>query len=99
MRIRGITFALGVIFIAGVVFSALIIQKKEKGSPYDNAVAEAMFKVIKTEFINGTYFDSQEKLDLELFDYINWYNNIRIHGTLGYLSPLEYKSMYLKKVV
>lgn len=70
-----------------------------KGSPYDNAVAEAMFKVIKTEFINGTYFDSQEELDLELFDYINWYNNLRIHGTLGYLSPMEYKSMHLKKVV
>ncbi|MGY3315933.1 transposase InsO family protein [Peribacillus simplex] len=41
-----------------------------KGCPYDNAVAEATFKIIKTEF-----------------------------ATLGYLSPLEYKKLSLKKVV
>src|SRR5699024_10097361 len=32
----------------------------EKGSPYDNAVAEAMFKTIKTEFVNGTNFPCQQ---------------------------------------
>jgi putative transposase len=26
-----------------------------------------------------------------LFDYINWYNTKRIHGSLGYLSPVEYR--------
>lgn len=70
-----------------------------KGSPYDNAVAEAMFKVIKTEFVNGTHFESQTELNLELFDYVHWFNHIRIHGTLGYLSPIEFKSKYLKKIV
>ena len=63
----------------------------EKGNPYDNAVAEAMFKTIKTEFVNGTVFPCQQALDLELFDYVNWFNNIRIHGSLNYLSPAEYK--------
>ncbi|MFA8440175.1 IS3 family transposase [Pueribacillus sp. YX66] len=63
----------------------------EKGTPYDNAVAEATFKTIKTEFIHGRVFDSQQELDLELFDYVNWFNNIRIHGALNYLTPSEYK--------
>jgi len=62
-----------------------------KGSPYDNAVAEAMFKTIKTEFINNTIFSSQQALDLELFDYVNWFNHIRIHESLGYLTLSEYK--------
>src|SRR5690625_5067835 len=66
----------------------------EKGSPYDNAVAEAMFKTIKTEFINGTVFPCQQALDLELFDYVHWFNNIRIHGSLDYLTPAEYKLMH-----
>src|SRR5699024_812348 len=35
----------------------------EKGNPYDNAVAEAMFKTIKTEFVNGTVFPCQQALD------------------------------------
>ena len=50
-----------------------------------------MFKTIKTEFVNGTVFPCQESLDLALFDYINWFNNIRIHGSLNYLTPAEYK--------
>lgn len=70
-----------------------------KGSPYDNAVAEATFKLIKTEFVKGEQFESQEELDLKLFDYVHWFNHIRIHETLGYLSPMEYKSQHLKKTV
>ncbi|MCM3024627.1 IS3 family transposase [Weizmannia ginsengihumi] len=66
-----------------------------KGCPYDNAVAEAMFKVFKTEFANGAHFSSLEQLVLELDDYVHWFNNIRIHGTLGYLTPIEYKKKTL----
>ncbi|GEB76406.1 hypothetical protein SIN01_07510 [Sporolactobacillus inulinus] len=62
-----------------------------KGAPYDNAVAEAAFKIIKTEFVSHQVFPSQQILDLELFDYVNWFNNIRIHGSLDYLTPTEYK--------
>jgi putative transposase len=70
-----------------------------KGCPYDNAVAEATFKIIKTEFIRNRNFTSQEELSRELQDYVHWFNHIRIHGTLGYLSPIEYKLEHLKKVV
>lgn len=69
----------------------------EKGFtlPYDNAVDEATFKTIKTEFVHGKVFSCQHELDLELFDYVNWFNNIRIHGSLNYLTPNEYKLMHL----
>ncbi|WP_427448956.1 IS3 family transposase [Pedobacter suwonensis] len=66
-----------------------------KGYPYDNAVAEAMFKVFKTEFANGAHFTSLEQLKLELNDYVHWFNHIRIHGTLGYLTPVEFKRQAL----
>lgn len=70
----------------------------KKGCPYDNAVAEATFKTFKTEFINDKNFTSLIQLKLELFDYINWYNNIRIHSTLNYLTPVNYqKQMSTKK--
>ena len=65
-----------------------------KGCPYDNAVAEAGFKVVKTEFAFNRIFNSLEELERELFDYVNWYNNIRIHGSLDYLSPVAYKLKY-----
>jgi putative transposase len=66
-----------------------------KGCPYDNAVAEATFKIFKTEFANQMIFTSLEQLVLELSDYVNWFNNIRIHGTLGYLTPVEFKQQSL----
>ena len=63
-----------------------------KGCPFDNAVAESTFKIFKAEFVHGRNFDSLERLRLELGDYINWFNNFRIHSSLGYLSPSEFKA-------
>ncbi|MDD4680001.1 MAG: IS3 family transposase [Clostridia bacterium] len=70
-----------------------------KGCPYDNAVAEATFKTIKTEFTKNYYFENLDDLKVALADYINWFNNRRIHSTLGYMSPIEYKLHNLIKVV
>jgi len=66
-----------------------------KGNPYDNAVAEATFKIFKTEFCFNRKFSSLHQLELDLFDYINWYNNFRIHGSLGYLTPINYKLLHI----
>ncbi len=62
-----------------------------KGCPYDNAIAEAIFKVVKTEFIMQMTFTSLEQLERELQDYANWFNRIRIHGTLDYQTPIEFR--------
>lgn len=70
-----------------------------KGCPYDNAVAEATFKVIKTEFVKGKVFESLDELQYRLADYINWFNNHRIHSSLGYLTPYQYKLNHPKKFV
>ena len=63
-----------------------------KGCPYDNAVAEATFKLIKFEFVYRKVFESPEQLAIELADYVHWFNNIRIHGALDYLSPVEFRT-------
>lgn len=70
-----------------------------EGCPYDNALAEATFKSIKTEFTKGNYFNSLEDLKYELLDYVNWFNNHRIHSYLGYQTPVEYKMNNLRKAV
>jgi transposase InsO family protein len=62
-----------------------------KGTPIDNAVGESIYNIVKTEFSYGEDFAD---LQLKWFDYVNWYNNVRIHGTLGYLSPAEYESKH-----
>ena len=61
-----------------------------KGNPWDNAVSEATYKIIKTEFAFNRIFASQDELSRDLFEYVYWYNHKRIHGALGYVSPSDY---------
>lgn len=70
-----------------------------KGCPYDNAVAEATYKIMKTEFIHQMRFHSLRHLEVQLFDYVNWFNRHRIHGALGYLTPVQFRQNALNKVV
>ena len=67
----------------------------QKGTPYDNAVAEATYKIFKTEFCFNRIFNSFEQLELDLFDYVHWFNNFRIHSSLDYLTPMQYKSLHI----
>ena len=68
-----------------------------KGCPYDNAVAEATYKILKTEFAINKSFDSLDQLKSELADYVHWFNNSRIHGSLGYLSTVQFKAFHSAK--
>jgi putative transposase len=64
-----------------------------KACCYDNAVMESFWATLKTEC-----FHDQIPLDLKqaqatLFDYIEtFYNPVRLHSSLGYLSPIEYEN-------
>ncbi|HCY9860638.1 TPA: IS3 family transposase [Staphylococcus aureus] len=69
-----------------------------KGCPYDNAVAEATMKAMKTEFVKQMQFENLEQLKTELFDYLNWYNNFRPHSSLQYLTPVAFKNLHMKTV-
>lgn len=77
----------------------IVRSLSKKGCPYDNAVDEAILKIIKTEFVRQYTFDTLDELNLELFDYVNRCNNRRIHSSLNYLTPKEYRDTHLKKVV
>ena len=67
----------------------------QKGYSYDNAVAEATYKIIKTELAFNKIFNNFEELEVELENYVYWFNNKRIHGSLNYLTPSQYKNMSL----
>jgi putative transposase len=62
-----------------------------KGNCYDNAFAESFFGRMKNEMEFNHFFDLNEA-KREVFKYINWYNRERMHSSLGYLSPVEYRN-------
>ena len=63
----------------------------KKGTPLDNAVAEATFKLYKAEFARREHFNTLEELQVKLSNYVHWFNNVRIHSTLGYMTPVEFR--------
>ena len=69
-----------------------------KGNPYDNAVSEATNKSLKIEFIYQHKFETLEQLQLELAEHIYWYNNLRIHESLDYMTPVEYRTLNTMKL-
>ena len=43
------------------------------------------------ELVRGRAFASEERLRTELFDWVNWCNNCRLHSTLGYMTPAGFR--------
>ena len=50
----------------------------KRGNPYDNAMAENFFSILKTECIYRAKLQTHEEVSLLIGEYINFYNNYRI---------------------
>lgn len=62
-----------------------------KGCPYDNAVDEPANKILKAELVYREAFGTTRELWVKLADYVHWYNNFRMHSTLGCMTPVEFR--------
>jgi transposase InsO family protein len=72
--------------------SGMIVSMSRKGNCWDNAAMESFFGSLKEECVGSTIFQSHEQARLALFTYLEiFYNRIRLHSTLGYVSPLIYE--------
>ncbi|WP_413665455.1 transposase [Microbulbifer sp. CNSA002] len=62
---------------------------------WDNAAMESFFSRLKVELVYAVTFESEEQAKSEVFEYIEiFYNRVRWHSALGYVSPAEYERKY-----
>ena len=62
------------------------------GNCWDNAVVESFFATLKTEVFQARQDLTTEQARTEIFAYVEgFYNRVRRHSTLGYLSPAEFE--------
>src|SRR6266516_871652 len=67
-------------------------------SAYDNAVAESFFASLTKDLLRRHPLRSRAEARTAIFDYIEtFYNPIRLHSTLDYLSPIDYEKMKEEK--
>ena len=65
------------------------------GDSYDNALAETINGVYKTELIHNLGpWKSIQALELATLNWVHWYNHERLMGTIGYVPPAEYENLY-----
>lgn len=71
----------------------------KKGYPYDNASMESFNAILKKEEVNVNNYKTFEEAKLAIFEFIEaWYNNQRIHSTLGYLTPNQKYNNYIENL-
>lgn len=70
-----------------------IQSMSRKGNCWDNACVESFFHLLKSERLNHYSFDNVDQVRWAMFKYIDgFYNTIRIHSSLGYMSPMEFEN-------
>ena len=68
----------------------------KKGYPYDNASMESFNAILKKEEVNVNNYETFKEAKLAIFEFIeSWYNNQRIHSTIGYITPNEKYNNYI----
>ena len=72
----------------------IIPSMSRRGNPYDNAMAENFFSILKTECIYRTKLRTYEEARLLIGQYIHFYNNERIQLKTK-LTPQEKRSQYV----
>jgi putative transposase len=69
------------------------------GDAYDNAMAESFVDSFKTELIADRSWCTCTQLELAVVEYIAWFNNDRLHESLGDRSPMEFEGLYVAQEV
>jgi putative transposase len=69
------------------------------GSALDNAISESFVASLKTELLHKQRFCTKAAARTAIFEYIEgFYNRVRRHSSLGYLSPSDYEQATIEEV-
>ena len=70
----------------------MVQSMSRKGDCWDNTPAESFFKTLKSELIGDYVYRTRAEAQQAIFEYNEvFYNRVRRHSYLGYLTPLQYK--------
>jgi putative transposase len=67
------------------------------GDSYDNAMAESVIGLYKTECVrHDGPFRGVDNLELATLNWVWWFNEIRLHSSIGHVPPVEHETAYYR---
>ncbi len=81
--------------------SGIIASVGTTGDSYDNALAETVNGLYKSEVIE--YLKEQwhgvNDVELATLEWVDWFNKTRLHSTIGYVSPFKFEKRYYDNLI
>lgn len=72
-----------------------VVSVGSRGDSYDNALAESVIGLFKTELVKKQGpWRTAEQLELATARWVEWYNNRRLHSSIGDVPPAEFEATY-----
>lgn len=79
---------------AALAEAGIAVSMSRTGNCYDNAVTESFFGTLKGECVERLSFQTRREARQTIFEYIEcFYNRIRRHSSLDYVSPVTYEEL------
>nr|WP_245956703.1 IS3 family transposase [Nonomuraea fuscirosea] len=70
-----------------------------RGDSYDNALAETTIGLYKTELIHRRGpWKGLDDVEIATMEWVDWYNNRRLHSACHDMPPTEYEALYQTKI-
>ncbi len=67
------------------------------GDSYDNALAESVIGLYKTECVRHEGpWRGVDDLELATLSWVHWFNQTRLHSSIGNVPPVEFESLYYR---
>ena len=97
---RGVQY-LSIRYTSRMKDSGIIASVGTTGDSYDNALAETVNGLYKSEVIHylKESWTGVNDVELATLEWVDWFNKKRLHSTIGYVSPFEFEKQYYDNLI
>ena len=97
---RGVQY-LSIRYTSRMKDSGIIASVGTTGDSYDNALAETVNGLYKSEVVHylKESWTGVNDVELATLEWVDWFNKKRLHSTIGYVSPFEFEKQYYDNLI